>query len=202
MKKTNKVYSASDFASANASVVISDCPWLIDNIGVTKEGSFSGTPLFELELKQLVMDSSSDLPDGYKDGSSEMAPNRTYYVREGRPLYNKLLDIWEGYDGEIEDFRIHVLRDYARTAFRGRVERLTGVVYTKNGRKGNIIQKSQMEAWYPTTFEDGRVLDDFVFMCNRGVYTPVVEETPAVDPMVEAISKIDPKIIEAIRNMK
>lgn len=201
MKKT-KVYSVSDFASANASIVVDNCPWVIDNVDVTKEGSFSGTPLFELELKQLIQNTNTDLPEGYVDGSSEMAPNRTYYVREGRPLYNELLKLWEGYEEDREDFQLAVLQKYNRTAFRGRVERLTGITYTKSGRKGNIIQKSRMEVWYPSTCDDGRVLDDFIFMCNKGVYTPVVEEAPAVDPMVEAISKLDPKLIEAIRNMK
>lgn len=200
--KQKKVYSVSDFASANASVVVGNSPWIIDNIGVTRNGEFSHTPLFELELKQLIAGDCSDLPDGYRDGTAAMAPNRTYYVRDGRPLYNELLRAWECFDGEIDDFRDNILNTYAKTAFRGRVECLTGVTYTKEGRNGTVIQKNRMEVWYPATCDDGKVFDEFIFMCNKGVYTPVVEKTPTVDPIVEAIGKLDPKLIEAIRSMK
>lgn len=198
MKKTNKVYSTSDFASANASVVVENAYWVVDNIDCTKAGEFSKTPLFELELKRIVT-VDSDVPEGFVDASQEMQPNRTYFVREGRPLYNALLNIWYGVDGEKEDFVTYAMKEYAKKAFRGRVERLSGVSYTTTTKRGTIIHKSTMEVWYPEALDEGRVLDDFVFLCNRGVYTPDVEEKKP-EELID-LTKVDPKVIAAIKAM-
>lgn len=196
MKKQNKIYSASDFVSASASVVVENAHWAVDRIDFTRVGEFSKAPLFELELKR-ISSTASDVPEGYTDASMEMEPNRTYFVREGRPLYNALLKIWEAVDGEKEDFIMCAMRDYAKKAFRGRVERLSGVSYTTTTKRGTIIHKSSLEVWYPESLDDSRVLDDFVFLCNKGVYTPDVEEKKP-EELID-ITKVDPKVIAAIR---
>lgn len=194
MKKNVKVYSASDFAGANASVLIDTCYWTIDTIDYTGVGQYSKTPLFELELKQIVS-GSSDVPEGFEDASAEMTPNRTYFVREGRPLYNTLVEMWLTADGDKDDFVNYVMKKYAKSAFRGRVERLTGVTYSKDTKSGTI-QKSRMEAWYPESMDSPRIMDDFLYLCNKGVYKPVVEKKN--DPIADVIGKLDPKIVEAI----
>ena len=192
MKKQNKVYSASDFAGANASVLVDTCYWAIDNVDYTKVGQYSQSPLFELELKQIIS-ASDDVPEGFKDVSAEMTPNRTYYVREGRPLYNKLLEMWEAADGDKSDFVTYVMKAYGDGAFRGRVERLTGVTYSKETRSGSV-QKSRMEAWYPESMDSPRILDDFVYLCNKGVYKPIIEEKPVVD----SLDGVDRATLEAL----
>lgn len=198
MKKQNKVYSASDFQSANASVVIENCLWVIDNIDVTKEGEFSKTPLFELELRQIVTKTDDSIPEGYEDASMEMMPNRTFFVREGRPLYNRLLDIWDAVDGDRNEMHDCVMMEYTHKVFKGRVERLNGVSYTSTTRRGSIVQRSRMEAWYPESMDSPRIMDDFIFLCNKGVYIPVVEEKS--EELVD-LTKVDPKIIAAIKAM-
>jgi hypothetical protein len=198
MKKQNKVYSASDFQSANASVVIENCLWVIDNIDVTKEGEFSKTPLFELELRQIVTKTDDSIPEGYEDASMEMMPNRTFFVREGRPLYNRLLDIWEAVDGDRGEMHDHVMMEYTHKLFKGRVERLNGVSYTSTTKRKSIIQRSRMEAWYPESMDSPRIMDDFIFLCNKGVYTPIVEEKP--EELID-LTKVDPKLIATIKAM-
>lgn len=195
-KKNVKVYSASDFASANQSVVINNCYWRIDSVDYTKEGQYSNTPLFELELKQVVT-GATDVPEGLEDGSADMVPNRTYFVREGRPLYNQLLAIWQDSDNDKEDFISYVMGKYANKAYRGRVERLSGVNYSKDTKHGTIVQKCTMEAWYPEAYDEGRILDDFIYLCNRGVYKPIIEEKPTVDPAT-ALANIDPATLKAL----
>jgi hypothetical protein len=61
-----------------------------------------------------------------------------------------------------------------------------------------------MEAWYIQGSEEGQVLDDFVYLCNKGVYMPVIDEAekPAVDPVAEMIKGLSPEIIAAIKAMK
>lgn len=195
MKKNVKVYSASDFVSANASVLIDTCYWTIDTIDYTSVGQYSQTPLFELELKQIVS-GSSDVPEGFEDASAEMTPNRTYFVREGRPLYNTLVEMWMAADGDKDDFVNYVMKKYAKSAFRGRVERLTGVIYSKDTKSG-AIQKSRMEAWYPESMDSPRIMDDFLYLCNKGVYKPVVEEKKEEDA-AKLLAGLDPEALKAL----
>lgn len=194
MKKNVKVYSASDFAGANASVLVDTCYWTIDTVSYTKAGQYSQTPLFELELKQIV-GKSNDVPEGFEDASAEMTPNRTYFVREGRPLYNTLVEMWAAADDDKTDFVNYVMKKYAKSAFRGRVERLTGVTYAKETKSGTV-QKSRMEAWYPESMDSPRIMDDFLYLCNKGVYMPVVEEKKE-DP-TKLLEGVDPATLKAL----
>ena len=200
MKKNIKVYSTSDFVNATSAVIIDTCFWLIDDVSFTEVGAFSKTPLFELQLKR-VSTPSQDVPEGIVDMSDKMVPNRTYFVRDGRPLYNELARKWEDVDGDFDDFKCAVLTAFKDGGFRGRVERLCGVNYQYQTRRGTIIQRSRAEFWYPDDFESS-ILDDFVFLCNKGVYTPIIQETSVVDPVAEALKGLDPKIIAAIKAMK
>ena len=196
MKNNNKVYSASDFASATSAVVVESCYWAIDSIDFTKVGEFSKAPLFELQLRRIIAKDSS-APEGYEDASMELEPNRTYFVREGRPMYNALADVWEAVGGDSDLMRQYVLQSYANKAYRGRVERLSGVSYMASTKRGTVIQRSRFEVWYPEAYDEGRILEDFIYLCNKQVYTPVIEKKP-IDPVADAISKLDPKPVEAI----
>lgn len=196
MKKSNKVYSTSDFTSAASSVVVDNCYWCIDDVSYTKLGEYSKTPLFVLELRRIVNPESS-APNGWEDASPEMEPNRTYFVREGRPLYNALVRIWDALDGDSEDFANCVMSEYKSKAFRGRVELLSGVSYTTSTRRGTIVNRSSMEVWYPEALSVGRIIDDFVYLCNIGVYTPVVDNTPT-DPVADALKGVDPSVVAAV----
>lgn len=200
MKKNNKVYSASDFVNATAAVVVENCWWAIDSIDFTNVGEYSKTPLFELQLKRIVSKDAS-APEGYEDASMELEPNRTYFVREGRPMYNALAELWEAADGDGNVVRDYVNRQYANKSYRGRIERLSGVSYTSTTKRGTVVQRSRFEVWYPESYDEGRILEDFIYLCNRGVYTPVVEEKP-IDPLADVIKGLDPKIIAAIKAMK
>lgn len=201
MGKTKKVYSTSDFASATSSILVESSFWAVDSVDFTKAGEFSNTPLFEVELKKIVVKSKEPipgLPEGWTDASAEMEPNRTYYVRDGRPMYNELLKIWYATDGDKEEFVDCAMHYFANKGYRGRVERLNGVSYSLTTKRGTIVQKSAMELWYPDALNEGRVLDDFVFLCNKGVYTPTVEEKK--EELID-LTKVDPKIIAAIKAM-
>lgn len=197
MKSNNKVYSASDFTGATSSVVVETCWWAIDSIDFTKVGEYSKAPLFELRLKRIITKDSS-VPEGYEDCSMELEPNRTYFVREGRPMYNALAELWDALGGDGSLVREYVLREYAKKSYRGRVERLSGVKYNASTKRGTVIQRSRFEVWYPEAYDEGRVMEDFIYLCNRRVYTPIVEEKKSVDPIADAISKLDPKLVEAI----
>lgn len=194
-----KVYSTSDFQNAVSSIIINDCFWLIDSVRHTKVGEYSKAPLFELQLKQYVK--PADAPEGFTDGSMLLTRNRTYYVREGRPLYNELVTMWKDLQ---EDFAEEFINMYEKTVFKGHVERVDGISYHKSTRWGTVVSSSRVEFWYPVEYETGTALEDFVYLCNKGVYTPVVEKEKksAPDPIAEAISKLDPKIVEAILAMK
>lgn len=198
MKKNSIVYSASDFANATAAVVIENCWWAIDSIDFTNVGEYSKAPLFELQLKRIVGKDAS-APEGYEDASMELEPNRTYYVREGRPMYNALAELWEATDGDGDAVRNYVNVQYATKSYRGRVERLSGVSYTSQTKRGTTIQRSRFEVWYPQSYDEGRILEDFVYLCNKGVYTPIVEEKKE-DDLVD-LSKVDPKLIATIKAM-
>jgi hypothetical protein len=197
MKKQNKIYSASDFVGATSSVLVESCLWLIDNIFATKQGSVSNTPLFIVELKRLTQPDNSSIPEGYTDASAEMEPSRTYYVREGRPLYNDLLEAWKMLDPD--EFSM-IRNSYKNKLYKGRVERLSGVLYDYTSKHGTTSRRTRMEAWYPDSLDEGRVMDDFVSLCNRGVYVPIIEEK--LDPVAEALKNLDPAVIAAIKAMK
>lgn len=190
MKKQNKVYSASDFQGAEFSMLVEKSFWEVDSVDFTATGEYSKTPLFMLQLKRYV--DASPAPEGKINRSAEMEPNRTYIVREGRPLYNHLAQIWLDSDGDREDFAYAVMKEYENGVFEGYVEALNGVCYTKITRGGTTIQKTRMECWYPYQLEPGRSLDDFILMCNRGVYTPIIQEKK--DPL----AGIDPAQLEAL----
>jgi hypothetical protein len=193
-----KMYSVSDSKNAVSNIVIADCYWLIDNVDKTKTGEFSKAPLFKLQLKQHVAP-REDVPEGFVDGSAALVRNRTYFVREGRPLYNELLSLWKDLG---EDFAYQFMQDYSRSVFYGHVERVSGVQYSKKSRGGSIITSTKAEFWYPSDYEEGTAMDDFVYMCNKGVYTPTIDDTPKVDPMAEAIAKLPPELLAYIRGNK
>jgi len=193
----SKVYASSDFQNVAVSTAVNTSRWIIDNVSATKEGQYSKTPLFQLELKQLITEKDETLPEGYEDASAEMQPNRTYFVREGRPLYNDLLDVYNASDGDSELLREIVTRNYSKKVYRGRVERLNGVAYSVKTRRGTIINRTHMEAWYPESYDEGRIFDDFLYLCNIGVYTPVVNNTPA-DPIAAALKDVDPSVVAAV----
>lgn len=191
MKKNNKVYSMSDFASATSSVLVSECLWSINNVYATKEGSVSHTPLFVVELTRYDTPSdTSGLPEGIIDASKEMEPNRTYFVREGRPLYNDLLSLYNNLDED--EFSYCAVSKYHNKVYRGRVERLSGVTYDYTNSRGTVSHRSKMEAWYPSSFDENCICDDFIALCNRGVYVPVIEEKK--DPL----EGLDPKVVAAV----
>lgn len=199
MKKNVKVFSASDFSNATSSIVIDSCFWVVDDASYTNVGEFSRTPLFELQLRRYVTE-DKDTPEGLTDMSYKMTPNRTYVVREGRPLYNEIIPIWESCNDDIEVFRSAVLNKYKGGGFKGRVERLSGVMYEYSTKRGTVIQRNRAEYWYPDDCE-ASILDDFVYLCNKGVYIPILENKP-VDPVAEVLKGLDPKIIAAIKAMK
>lgn len=196
MKKQNKVYSASDFQGITSSIVVENTWWKIDHADCTAVGEFSKTPLFELQLTQFESNSGLKLPDGYEDGGLLLRRNRTYFVREGRPMYNILANMWSACE-DIESINMCIKRDMGSKLFAGHVERMSGVEFSRTTKRGTTISSSKLEVWYPEEFEPGTIVEDFVFLCNKGVYTPVVEEKKP-DSIVEAISKIDPELIKAI----
>ena len=200
--KKQKVYSASDFVSAAVSTVVDDSKWIVDSVIPTKAGEFSGKPLFEVQFKQYSP--VKEDADGMIDATAELTANRTYFVREGRPMYKELLRAWDDIEGDIEDFNAWVDRSYAKKTYTGHVERLSGVAYTKRNKRGVVVQRSRMEAWYIQGSEEGQIFDDFIYLCNKGVYVPLTDETekPLVDPVAEAIKGLDPAVIAAIKAMK
>lgn len=62
-----------------------------------------------------------------------------------------------------------------------------------------MITSSKLEVWYPEDFEEGVIMDDFLYLCNRGVYTPIVEEKKE-DELID-LTKVDPKLIATIKAM-
>ena len=198
--KIKKSYSTSDFVNASSSIVVENSWWMIDSVSCTAVGEFSKAPLFEIQLKQFESNNDMELPEGYEDGSMLMVRNRTYYVREGRPMFNDLARVWESCEDE-DAIRGWVMNNWSNKLFAGHVERLTGISYTRETKYGTVVSSSKLEVWYPKHFEEGIILDDFVYLCNKGVYTPVIEEKKS-DPVVDALRNLDPKVIEAILAMK
>ena len=203
MKKT-RVYSASDFESAMISVIIEDCYWTVDAVYPTNVGEHSKLPLFELQLKQVSkLRTSEDLPKGIVDRSADMRPSRTYYAREGRPVYNELAKIWREIGSDDQMFTTAALKKLSNSAYMGHVVKLSGINYTKTSRDGKrVISRSQLELWYPEGYDPDVIMDDFVRNCNRGVYTPLLDDKPVEkqDDSLEGInlSDIDPKILAAL----
>lgn len=200
--KKQKVYSVSDFSTASVSIVVDDSKWVIDSVIPTKEGEFSGKPLFEVQLKLYSPVMEDD--NGMVDATGELVANRTHFVREGRPMYKELLRAWNDVEGDLEDFDAWVDKNYAKKTYCGHVERLSGVRYNKRNKRGVVVQRSRMEAWYIQGSEEGQILDDFIYLCNKGVYAPLVDEAekPAVDPVAEMIKGLSPEVIAAIKAMK
>ena len=210
MKKQN-VYSASDFASANVSVVVDDCFWVVDHVEATNVGAHSGLPLFEIQLRKAVYknDESETLPDAFIDDSAALTRNRIYFVREKRKMYNELAEVWQALGEDLTMFNQYAAKIFTVTdsegivrqkAYRGHVVRLSGITYTKMNRDKSITSRSRLELWYPEEYDPETILDDFISCCNRGIYTPVVKEKP--DPIAEALKNLDPAVIAAIKAMK
>lgn len=204
--KQNKVYSASDFKGVNINV-IDDGYWTVDHVSATKSGSYSKLPLFEVQLKKLnIEQKAADLPAGFMDSSDDMIPNRTYYVRDGRAMYNTLAGIWKGLEGDMQLFEVAAMNSFwqkdakgkrVQKVYKGHVVRLSNVNYTKLSRdKESVISRSSLELWYPAGMDPAVILDDFVRLCNRGVYTPVLSD-PA-EKQDNPLEGIDPKIIAAV----
>lgn len=193
MKKQSKVYSTSDFVSMSTSIIVDDCFWEIDTIAPTNVGEYSKTPLFEVGLKRIKQGVTADLPSEYEDGTSLMSRNRKHFVREDRPLYTQLAEVWNATDGDIEIFSHAAMQAIGKKAFRGHVERLSGIKYSKGTRNGIVI-KSRMELWYPDEYEEGTIIDDFITLCNRGVYKPIFDEPNQND----ILKTVDPSIVAAV----
>lgn len=206
--QNNKVYSASDFSyGVLIQVIVEDSYWTVDYVSATKAGMHSKLPLFEVQLKQLNLgQETTDLPTGFVDASGDMVPNRTYYVREGRAMYNALANIWQGLEGDMSLFPSAAMKSFwqkdakgkpVQQVYKGHVVRLSNISYTKLSRdKESIIPRSSLELWYPSGMEKEVILDDFVRLCNRGVYTPTLPD-PA-EYKQDILKDVDPKIIAAV----
>lgn len=203
--KKNRVYSTSDFASANIAVTVEDCYWVVDSVSATNVGSYSKLPLFEVQLKKAAGDVCDSVPAGVVDRSADLLRNRTYFVREKRPLYNELAELWtavndRGLFTQTAKDLFHD-EDGSLYGYRGHVVRLSGISYEKDGHKeGTTIIKNRLELWYPYEYEPEVILDDFVALCNKGEYRPILEEKP--DPIALALKNLDPAVIAAIKAMK
>lgn len=200
MKKTNKVYSASDFKSMTVSVVIEDCYWTISSVSPTEVGEHSGLPLFILRLRKVE---KMEEIDGFVDASSEMDATRTYFVREGRPMYDDLVEVWKTVDRQLFSEAAAQLfwaessdGSLAQKVYKGHVVRLSGVDYTKPSRDGKSkIKKGYLELWYPRGCDEELIVQDFLHMCNKGVYTPILPD-PAEKQ--DPLAGFDPAIVAAV----
>ena len=195
--KKNKIYSASDFQNATVSVVVETCKWVIDSIDYTAEGAHSHAPLFVAEMRRLVKATPDEEYDGYVDASDEMCPTRRYFVHEGHPLYNELYRRYMLADGDKEDFKSYVMKDYSKKFFRGYVEQLTGVLYNVTAKNGCTVQRTRLELWHPDYVEVGSTMNDFIRLCNKGVYAPIVEENTDDDP-AKMFAGVDPAKLKAL----
>ena len=199
--KKQKVYSASDFVGMTSNILVEDCWWTADSVLATAPGEHSKLPLFELRLRQIETKKRTDLPEGFIDASSKLTRTRSYFVREGRPQYTELVEIWRDAESDA-DFHDDAMDALKGQAFYGHVERVDGVSYTKNTRNGTIVSKSHMDVWYPEEYEPGSAVSDFLYMCNKGIYTPVVDGAEKEDDIKDVIAGLDPAIIKAIMSMK
>lgn len=201
MKKS--IYSVSDFAATAAvSTIIEDSWWAIDVVEATNSGEYSNTPLFKVWLKTIET-RKSDAPEGYIDCTSSMRPSRMYIVREGRDLYSELYRLWKESEGDEDLFMESVASVFQGRAYQGHVERLGGVTYTKMTRRKVAVEKTALEVWYPQGTEEGTVLSDFVFLCNKGTYKPKLDETPKPEAPDEKIdlSKLSPEMMAILKAM-
>ena len=202
--KKQKVYSASDFVGMTSSILVEDCWWTADSVLATAPGEHSKLPLFELRLRQIETKKrteSAPLPEGFVDASSKLTKTRSYFVREGRPQYTELVQLWRDAAGSTVDFYEDAMDALKGQAFYGHVERVSGVSYTKKARNGTVVSKSYMDVWYPEEYEPGSAVSDFLYMCNKGVYTPIVDAEKE-DDVEDLIAKLDPEIIKRIMAMK
>lgn len=199
MKKT-KLFTESDFQSATISVAIEDCYWTVSSVAPTEVGEHSGLPLFILRLRKV--EKSAEV-DGFFDASSELDATRTYFVREGRAMYDLLVEVWKAVDRQLfpeaasqlfwtKDSDGHLIQK----AYRGSVLKLSGVDYTKPSRDGkSTIRKSSLELWYPRGYDESAIMQDFLHMCNKGVYTPILpDHAEKQDPL----AGFDPAVVAAV----
>lgn len=204
MKKT-KIFAESDFASATVSMLVEDCMWTVSSVAATAAGEHSGLPLFKLHLRKVE---KIEQTDGFVDASAELDKTRTYFVREGRSMYDDLAELWRC----VSDKSIFAQaaqdlfwtkspsedsEELVQKAYRGHVLRLSGVEYEKPSRDGKyMVRKNYLELWYPRGYEESAIMQDFLHMCNKGAYVPIISPTPTAPKM--DLSKVDPQIIAAV----
>lgn len=204
MKKNQKVYAASDFSNAVVSIVLDDCYWTVDAVQATKAGEISNLPLFKLQLRKL--EKSEELEGGlYVDASSEMTTCRTYFCRDGRPMYNSLADAWKQL-GDKELFAEcapdlfmakNANGELVPKVYSGHVVRLSGVEYEKDSKDHkSIVRKNSLELWYPRGAEPDLVVSDFVHLCNKGTYRPILLSDPVEKQ--DPLAGFDPAIVAAV----
>lgn len=204
MKKQNRVYSASDFSNAVINVVLDDCYWVVDFVQATKAGEVSGLPLFKLQLRKL--EKTEDVDDGaYVDASAEMATSRTYFCRDGRPMYTTLSNAWKEL-GDKDLFaecvpELFITRnskgDQVQKVYSGHVVRLSGIEYEKDTRDHkSIVRKNSLELWYPRGAETELIMSDFVHLCNKGTYRPILSDDPVEKQ--DPLAGFDPAIVAAV----
>lgn len=199
MKKNNKVYSTSDFEKMTSTVLIEDCYWTISSVSPTSVGEHSGLPLFIIRLRKVE---EEEEVGGYLDASSEMDATRTYFVREGRPLYEDLVEVWRTVDRQLFPEAAKQLfwkesgGKVLQKVYKGHVVRLSGIEYNKPSRDGTYkINKNSLELWYPRGYEEDVIVQDFLHMCNKGVYTPILQDpVEKQDPL----AGVDPAIVAAV----
>lgn len=204
MKKQNRVYSTSDFSNAVVNIVLDDCYWTVDAVQATKAGEISNLPLFKLQLRKL--EKSEELEGGaYVDASSEMTTCRTYFCRDGRPMYNSLADAWKQL-GDKELFAEcapdlfmgkNANGELVPKVYSGHVVRLSGVEYEKEGRDHKtVVRKNSLELWYPRGTEPGLIISDFTHLCNKGTYRPILQD-PA-EKQDDPLAGFDPAVVAAV----
>lgn len=201
MKKT-KIFTESDFSSANITTIVEDCLWTVSSVAATATGEHSGLPLFKLHLRKVE---KAEEIEGFIDASSELDRTRTYFVREGRPMYDDLATLWNcipdkgAFAQAAEDlfWTKSPSEELVQKAYRGHVLRLSGVEYEKPSRDGkSMIRKKALELWYPRGCDECAIMQDFLHMCNKGTYVPTINPTPTA-PKVD-LSEVDPQIIAAV----
>lgn len=200
MKKM-KIFTESDFA-ATVSTIVEDCMWTVSSVAATTVGEHSGLPLFKLHLRKVE---KAEEVNGFVDASAELDRTRTYFVREGRPMYDDLSTLWScvpdkgAFAQAAQDlfWAKSSSGELVQKAYKGHVLRLAGVEYEKPSRDGkSMIRKSSLELWYPRGYEESAIMQDFLHMCNKGAYVPIINPTPAA-PKID-LSKVDPQIIAAV----
>lgn len=202
--KKQKIFTASDFECATISTVLEDCYWTVDTVQATKAGEVSGLPLFKLQLRKL--EKSEELEGGaYIDASSEMVTSRTYFCRDGRPMYNSLSDAWKQL-GDKELFAecapdLFVAKngkgELVPKVYSGHVVRLSGVEYEKESRDHKTtVRKNSLELWYPRGAEPELIMSDFVHLCNKGAYRPILPDP--VEKQEDPLAGFDPAVVAAV----